>query len=157
MPTRHSAGLLMFRICNNELEVLLAHPGGPLYQRKDAGHWTIPKGEYEDSEDPLLAAQREFHEETGFLSQGPFIDLGEIVQKGGKHVRAWAFKGDCDPASMVSNTFEIEWPPRSGLAQSFPEVDRCAFFSLPQAEVKIKPAQIPLLHGLVQRLGVLGR
>lgn len=142
----------MYRGNGKTLEVLLAHPGGPLFARKDDGHWTIPKGEYFDGEDPLDAAKREFKEETGLTSAGPFIDLGEITQKGGKRVRAWAFEGNCDPSAIVSNTFELEWPPRSGLVQSFPEVDRCGFFSIVRAERKIKVTQIPLLQALTLAL-----
>lgn len=134
------------------IEVLLAHPGGPLFAKKDDGHWTVPKGEYADDEDALEAARREFNEETGLTSSPPFIDLGEIKQKGGKLVRAWAFEGDCDPATIVSNTFEMEWPPKSGKRQSFPEVDRCAFFTLAQARDKIKPSQVPLLDALERAL-----
>jgi predicted NUDIX family NTP pyrophosphohydrolase len=150
MRSNRSAGLLMYRLGGGggTIEVLLAHPGGPFFAKKDEGHWTIPKGEYFDSEDPLEAAQREFAEETGLNAAGPFIDLGEITQKGGKRVRAWAFAGECDPATLASNMFELEWPPRSGLVQAFPEVDRCEFFTLAEAARKIKPAQAPLLEML---------
>jgi predicted NUDIX family NTP pyrophosphohydrolase len=148
MSKRRSAGLLMYRICDGALEVLLAHPGGPLFAKKDDGHWTIPKGEHDDDEDALAAAQREFAEETGIQPRGPYLDLGEITQKGGKIVRGWAFAGECDPAAIVSNTFQMEWPPRSGRMQSFPEVDRCDFFTLDQARRKIKEAQAPLLDRL---------
>ncbi len=148
MPSRRSAGLLMYRVCDDVIEVLLAHPGGPYFASKDAGHWSIPKGEYEESEDPLAAAQREFTEETGLIANAPFIELGEIKQKGGKLVRAWAFAGTCDPSSLISNTFELEWPPRSGRMQTFPEVDRSSFFTLDLAREAIKPAQLPLLDAL---------
>jgi predicted NUDIX family NTP pyrophosphohydrolase len=148
MSKRRSAGLLMYRICNGALEVLLAHPGGPLFAKKDDGHWTIPKGEYDDDDDALAAAQREFTEETSIQPRGPFIDLGEITQKGGKVVRAWAFAGECDPAAIASNTFKMEWPPRSGRTQSFPEVDRCDFFTLDEANRKIKEAQSPFIERL---------
>ncbi|HVP72475.1 MAG TPA: NUDIX domain-containing protein [Phycisphaerales bacterium] len=148
MASRRSAGLLMYRERDGAIEVLLAHPGGPLFAKKDLEHWTIPKGEYDDDEDPLEAARREFAEETGLTSQPPYIALGEIRQKGGKLVRAWAFKGDCDPSTIVSNTFELEWPPKSGKMQRFPEVDRCEFFSIAQATRKIKESQIPLIEAL---------
>ena len=143
-----SAGLLMFRRRGGELEVLLAHPGGPFFARKDAGVWTIPKGEIGD-EDALAAAQREFTEETGLTAAGPFLSLGEIRQKSGKRVAAWAFEGDCDPAAIRSNTFTIEWPPRSGQMREFPEVDRAAWLSLATAQEKINPAQTALLDALV--------
>ncbi len=151
MPSRRSAGLLMYRVRQGAIEVLLAHPGGPLFAKKDDGHWTIPKGEYGDDEDALAAARREFREETGIEpdSTGTFIGLGEIEQKGGKRVRAWAFEGDCDVSKIISNTFEMEWPPRSGRKQAFPEVDRCAFFSIEDAKRKIKQTQIPLLERLL--------
>jgi predicted NUDIX family NTP pyrophosphohydrolase len=145
----------MYRERSGSIETLLAHPGGPLFARKDDGHWTIPKGEYATDEDALAAARREFTEETSFATPADaaaFIDLGEITQKGGKVVRAWAFAGDCDPARAVSNTFEMEWPPRSGRTQSFPEMDRCAFFTLKLAREKIKPTQIPLLDRLKEHL-----
>lgn len=140
-----SAGLLMYRIRNSELEILLVHPGGPFFQNKDHGAWSIPKGEIEPGEDLLSAAQREFAEETGFKASPPFIALSPITQKGGKVVHAWAFAGDCDPAQLRSNTFTLEWPPRSGRVQEFPEVDRAEWFGITEAEQKIKAAQIPLL------------
>src|SRR6185503_506125 len=144
MPKRSkkSAGLLMFRGGASSLEVLLVHPGGPLYAKKDEGIWTIPKGEYQD-EDPLAAAIREFGEETGFEACAPYVPLGDIRQKSGKTVTAWAFRGECDPAALRSNTFEMEWPPKSGRKQRFPEVDRAAWFTLDEARVKILPAQTP--------------
>ena len=146
----------MYRI-RGGVEVLLAHPGGPLFATKDDGHWTIPKGEYAEGEDALAAAQREFTEETGLVAREPFIRLGEIKQKGGKHVRAWAFAGDCDPTAIVSNTFELEWPPRSGRMQAFPEVDRCVFFRLHDARRKIKATQIPLLDALQAHVEPTGK
>ena len=149
MASRRSAGLLMYRERDGAIEVLLAHPGGPLFANKDLGHWTIPKGEYDEDEDPLEAARREFAEETGLTSLPPYVVLGEIRQKGGKLVRAWAFKGDCDPATIVSNTFDLEWPPKSGKMRMFPEVDRCEFFSIEQAQRKIKESQIPLIEALL--------
>jgi predicted NUDIX family NTP pyrophosphohydrolase len=156
MPKRRAAGLVMYRVRVGVVEVLLAHPGGPLFAKKDHGHWTIPKGEHDDDEDALAAARREFHEETGVTAREPFIPLCEIAQKGGKIVRAWAFQGDCDPAMIVSNTFDMEWPPRSGRMQVFPEVDRCAFFTLKEAEARIKDRQVPLLHALRDYLDAEG-
>jgi predicted NUDIX family NTP pyrophosphohydrolase len=121
--SKRSAGLLMYRKRKDELEVLLVHPGGPFWEKKDQGAWTVPKGEYEEDEDPLAAAQREFFEETGFLASGDFIELGSVRQKSGKVVIAWAFEGDCDPAQLVSNTCEIEWPPKSKKRLEIPEID----------------------------------
>ncbi|PYJ02857.1 MAG: NUDIX hydrolase [Verrucomicrobia bacterium] len=144
-----SAGLLMYRMRSGELEFLLVHPGGPLWKNKDAGVWSIPKGEIELGEDPLAAAKREFAEELGFQPQGNFIELTPIKQKSGKIVRAWAFAGDCDPSQIKSNTFTMEWPPGSGRLSQFPEVDRAAFLRLTEAKEKIIPAQIALLEELV--------
>ncbi|MFY0533239.1 NUDIX domain-containing protein [Nannocystis pusilla] len=149
MP-KQSAGILLFRGHGPDLEVLLVHPGGPLWARKDAGAWTIPKGEFGPDEDPLTAARREFAEETGVALAGPFHALSPIRQRAGKVVHAWACRGDCDPAALRSNTFEIEWPPRSGKRQSFPEVDRAEFFSLAAARPKINPAQVDLLDELAR-------
>ena len=129
MP-RVSAGLLMYRIQDGKLQVLLAHPGGPLFKNKDDGAWTIPKGEIESDEDLLEAAKREFEEETGVTPTGPFIALTPIKQKGGKIVHAWAFKGDCDPDAIVSNKFTMEWPPKSGRQMEFPEIDHADFFDV---------------------------
>ena len=153
MP-RSSAGLLMYRVRGGHLEVLLAHPGGPLFAAKDDGHWTIPKGEYSASEDALAAAMREFEEETGVTPRGPFLPLGSITQKGGKVVTAWAFEADdcVEAGAMTSNTFRLEWPPKSGRFQDFPEVDRCEFFTITQARSKIKDTQIPLLDALESSL-----
>lgn len=147
-----SAGLLMFRRAPGGLEVLLAHPGGPFWASKDLGAWSIPKGEIKDGEEPLAAAQREFLEETGFACAPPFIDLGEVKQSGGKRVRAWAFEGDCDPALLVSNEFEMEWPPKSGHLRRFPEVDRAAWFGIDEARRRIGQGQQPLLAQLGARL-----
>jgi predicted NUDIX family NTP pyrophosphohydrolase len=143
-----SAGLLMYRIRDGVLEVLLAHPGGPFWRNKDAGAWTIPKGEVGDGEALLDCARREFAEETGFEVAEPFVDLGSIRQKSGKTVHAWAFRGDCDPAELRSNTIEVEWPPKTGRRLEIPEVDRAEFFDLKAARVKINPAQIELLDRL---------
>lgn len=153
---KKSAGLLMYRrSAAGELEVLLAHPGGPYWRGKDAGAWTLPKGEYDESEEALAAARREFLEETGFEPAPPFAALGEIVQKSGKHIAAWAFAGDFDPARLRSNTFEIEWPPRSGRRQIFPEIDRVEWFSLAEARRKLNPAQCALLDRLEKAEGCL--
>jgi predicted NUDIX family NTP pyrophosphohydrolase len=146
---KHSAGLLMYRRdASGALEVLLAHPGGPFWRNKDEGAWTLPKGEYEAPEEPLAAARREFAEETGFNAPGPFVALGEVKQKSGKRVAAWAFSGDCDPAALRCNTFEMEWPPRSGKRESFPEIDRVAWFTLDEARTRILAAQRDLLERL---------
>src|SRR5690242_5095638 len=145
---KESAGLLMFRRRNNELEVLLVHPGGPFWKKKDLGAWTIPKGEIQPGEEPLATARREFAEELGFTPEGKFISLTPIQQKGGKRVQVWAFEGDCDPSQAKSNSFEMEWPPRSGRMQEFPEIDRAAFFQVDQAKLQINPAQIACLNEL---------
>lgn len=151
MPKR-SAGLLMYRQRNAGIEVFLVHPGGPFWAKKDLGAWTIPKGEYTDDEEPLAAAIREFREETGFTAEGDFLPLGEIRQAGGKLVTVWALEGDCDPAALVSVPFEMEWPPRSGQLASFPEVDRGAWFSLPEAHTHILASQLPVLDRLTERI-----
>jgi predicted NUDIX family NTP pyrophosphohydrolase len=145
MP-RVSAGLLMYRFQEGRLQVLLAHPGGPFFKNKDDGAWTVPKGEIEPGEDLLEAAKREFEEETGVTPTGPFTALSPIKQKGGKIVHAWAFKGDCDPGAIVSNTFRMEWPPKSGRQIEFPEMDRADFFDVSAARQKIKAAQMPLVE-----------
>ena len=147
MP-RISAGLLMYRIRDGALQVLLAHPGGPLFRNRDDGAWSIPKGEIEPGEDLLAAAQREFEEETGVRPEGPFVASAPVKQKGGKIVYAWAFEGDCDPATIKSNTFTMEWPPRSGRQMRFPEIDRAEFFDLETAKKKINSGQVPLLEEL---------
>jgi predicted NUDIX family NTP pyrophosphohydrolase len=151
MP-KTSAGLLLYRVRAGVLEFLLAHPGGPFWKNKDAGAWTIPKGEIAENEAPLAAAIREFQEELGFKPSQPFIELTPIKQKGGKVVHAWAFEGDCDPTQIKSNTFSMEWPPRSGKQAEFPEVDRAEFFNLEEAKTKINSAQIPFLEELQRRL-----
>jgi predicted NUDIX family NTP pyrophosphohydrolase len=147
MP-RISAGLLLYRIRDGAVQVLLAHPGGPYYVNKDEGDWSIPKGEPEPDEDLLLTAQREFEEEAGLKPTGPFIPLKPIQQKGGKIVHAWAFEGDCDPATLRSNMFTMEWPPHSGRQQEFPEIDRAEFFDLVTARKKIKAGQEALIDEL---------
>jgi predicted NUDIX family NTP pyrophosphohydrolase len=148
VASRVSAGILLYRR-RPGLEVLLAHPGGPLFARKDAGHWTIPKGEVEPGEELLAVARREFEEETGHPPpDGATIELGSIVQKGGKVVHAWAIEGDLDPANAVSNSFELSWPPGTGLRQLFPEIDRVEWFNLNEARRRVKETQIPLIDRL---------
>ena len=143
----------MFRRRNSGLEFLLVHPGGPFWKNKDDGAWTIPKGEVQPGEEPLTAAKREFQEEVGFAATGgEFIELNSVRQKSGKEVRAWAFEGDCDPATCKSNMFSLEWPPRSGKMSEFPEVDRVEFFSLDAAKKKVNAAQVPLLEELTRKL-----
>jgi predicted NUDIX family NTP pyrophosphohydrolase len=151
-----SAGLLLYRVAEAGLEVLLVHPGGPLWARKDAGAWSIPKGEIAAGEDLLEAAIREVHEELGTLVAGPFIALAPQRQRSGKTVHAWAVEAAFDPATLVSNTFEMEWLPRSGRRQTFPEVDRAAWFTLDEARVKILAGQLAFLDELSQRLPGLG-
>ncbi len=152
MPKR-SAGLLMYRGSGASLAVLLVHPGGPFWVRKDLGAWSIPKGEYAADEDPLAVAQREFVEETGATPRGAFHALGEVVQAGGKRVSAWAVEGDFDPATLASNTFEMEWPPRSGRKRSFPEVDRAEWFAPDAARDKINAGQRAFIDRLVALIG----
>ena len=150
MP-RTSAGLLLHRRRAGTTEVLLVHPGGPFWARKDDGAWSIPKGEYEAGEDPLAVAHREFAEELGSVPpDGPHTDLGEVTQRGGKRVRAWALAGDFDATSMVSNTFEMEWPRGSGTIQAFPECDRAEWFTLEVAARKLLGAQRPFLDRLAE-------
>jgi predicted NUDIX family NTP pyrophosphohydrolase len=143
-----SAGVLLYRFREGVLQVLLAHPGGPFWAKKDAGAWTIPKGEIGDAEEPLAAARRELLEETGLDVDGDFIALTPVRQKSGKWVHAWALEGDCDPAAIRSNAFSVEWPPRSGKQREFPEIDRAGWFTIPQAREKLLAAQIPLLDEL---------
>jgi predicted NUDIX family NTP pyrophosphohydrolase len=153
MPER-SAGILLFRRSAGAVEVLLVHPGGPFFARRDAGAWSIPKGLYEDGEEPLACARREFAEELGSpCPDGPALELGEIRQRNGKRVTAWAVEGDLDADAITSNTFTIEWPPRSGRHQEFPEVDRAGWFGLDAAREKVLAAQAPLLDRLVEALG----
>jgi predicted NUDIX family NTP pyrophosphohydrolase len=145
-----SAGILLYRQREATLEVLLVHPGGPVWARRDLGAWSVPKGEYvEGEEDPLQAARREFAEELGSpVPAGEPVDLGEVRQKSGKRVRVWALPGDLDTAQIHSNTFTMEWPPRSGRMREFPEVDRAEWFSLAEARERINPAQAALLDRL---------
>jgi len=146
--SRHRAGLLLFRRHTGHLEVLLVHPGGPLWARKDDGAWSIPKGELEEGEDGLSAARREFEEETGASPSGTFIPLEPVRQPTGRIIHAWALEADFDPAALHSNEFEMEWPPRSGRRQHFPEVDRAQWFMLDEAAVKILKGQAPFLTQL---------
>jgi predicted NUDIX family NTP pyrophosphohydrolase len=149
---RKSAGLLVFRGNTPDIEVLLAHPGGPYWSKKDAGAWTIPKGEFLDDEEPLAAARREFEEEMGSPIDGEFLELDPLRQPTGKVVYAWAVRGDFDPARLSSNLFSMEWPPKSGRRQEFPEVDRAAWFSIAEARVRILSGQAPFLEALLARI-----
>jgi predicted NUDIX family NTP pyrophosphohydrolase len=143
-----SAGILLFRRHGGALEVFLAHPGGPFWAKRDAGAWTIPKGVVDEGEDLLDAARRELREETGLTPRGPFIPLGSIKQKAGKTVHAWACEGDADPSTVTSNETRIEWPRNSGKWLTYPEVDRCDWFSIDEARTKMNPAQAELLDRL---------
>jgi predicted NUDIX family NTP pyrophosphohydrolase len=147
-----SAGLLMYRKTQTGFEVFLVHPGGPVWTHRDLGAWSIPKGLIDAGEDKLEAAKREFLEETSFAPSGPFISLGDIRQKAGKQVCAWAFEGDCDPSQVKGNTFTCEWPPKSGQFRTFPEIDRGEFFSLPDARRKLNQKQAELLDRLEKHL-----
>ena len=147
-----SAGLVMYRVRDGQLEFLLAHPGGSFWKNKDTAAWTIHKGAIGPDEEPLAAARREFQEETSFQPVGDFIPLKPIKQRSGKLVHAWAFAGDCDPAKIKSNTFQMEWPPKSGRMETCPEIDRAGFFNLAEAKKKIMPAQFPLLAELEEKL-----
>jgi predicted NUDIX family NTP pyrophosphohydrolase len=149
---RTSAGLLLYRWREGRLEVFLVHPGGPFWARKDEGAWSIPKGEFTAGEDPLLAARREVEEETGLVPDGAFVALSPLRQAGGKIVHAFALESDCDPTAIRSNSFTIEWPPRSGQRREFPEVDRAAWFALAEAKRKILKSQLGLLEQLVELL-----
>jgi len=151
MP-KQSAGILLFKIVNKILEIFLVHPGGPFWAKKDEGAWSIPKGEFEDDEEPLIAAKREFEEETGVKISGEFIQLTPIKQKSGKKVYAWAVEGNIDPEKIKSNSFEIEWPPKSGKMKSFPEIDKAAWFNLNDAEEKINSGQLSLIKELEDKL-----
>jgi predicted NUDIX family NTP pyrophosphohydrolase len=153
MPKR-SAGILMYRETGSTRELLLVHPGGPFWAKKDEGAWSIPKGEYEPDEDPLAAAKREFAEELGSAPpEGDYLDLGEVVQPSRKRLVVFAIEGDFDPATLTSNLFEMEWPPKSGQMQYLPEVDRAQWFAHEDARKKILPGQQPFIDRLLQRLG----
>jgi predicted NUDIX family NTP pyrophosphohydrolase len=150
---RTSAGILLWRRRQDRVEVLLAHQGGPFWAKKDLGHWTIPKGEVEPGEELVAVARREFEEETGTKApDGPLVELGEIRQKSGKLVLGWAAEGDLDPSTAVSNTFDLEWPPHSGVVRSFPEIDRVEWFDLDEAHRRLKAAQVPFLDRLESAL-----
>ena len=153
-----SAGILLYRTNGGQLEVLLVHPGGPFWSRRDLGAWSIPKGECEPGEEPLAVARREFEEELGVVPpDGPAEDLGEVRQKSGKLVRAWALAGDLDAEAVKSNTVEVEWPPRSGRMIEIPEIDRAEWFSVQAAREKLNPAQVALLDRLAQALEARAR
>jgi predicted NUDIX family NTP pyrophosphohydrolase len=147
-----SAGLILYKRADGEPLVLLAHPGGPFWAKKDRGAWSIPKGLVEGDETPLDAAIREFTEETGFAAEGVFVPLGSVTQRGGKRVEAWAVEGDCDPAALKPGMFEMEWPPRSGRMAQFPEIDRVAWFTLAEARERILAGQAPFIDRLAARL-----
>jgi predicted NUDIX family NTP pyrophosphohydrolase len=150
MAKKESAGIVMYRLSNSTLEVFLVHPGGPYWAKKDLGAWSIPKGEFEGCEERLSAAKREFHEETGFLPEGRFIPLTPVKQAGGKIVHAWAVRSDCHADTIASNMFSMEWPPRSGKYQEFPEIDRAKWFTIDVAKEKILKGQVGLLEELSQ-------
>jgi predicted NUDIX family NTP pyrophosphohydrolase len=150
-----SAGLIMYRFKKGHLQVLLVHPGGPYWKNKDAGAWTIPKGEANPNEELLSVAQREFTEETGVVPRAPYTPLTPIKQRAGKIVHAWAFEGDFDPSTLRSNTFEMEWPPKSGKTAEFPEVDRAEFFEVEAAKPKLNASQASLLDELERVIGTL--
>jgi len=151
-PVKKSAGILLYRLLKNKPEFFLVHPGGPFWTNKDAGAWTIPKGEYDINEEPLAAAIREFSEETGHIITGNFISLTPIIQKAGKQVDAWALEGDIDTTNIRSNSFNIEWPPKSGNWKSYPEIDRAEWFDIKTAKEKINPAQVAFLEELIIKL-----
>jgi len=151
-PVKKSAGILLYRLLKNKPEFFLVHPGGPFWTNKDAGAWTIPKGEYDINEEPLAAAIREFSEETGHIISGNFISLTPIIQKAGKQVDAWALEGDIDTTNIRSNSFNIEWPPKSGNWKSYPEIDRAEWFDIKTAKEKINPAQVAFLEELIMKL-----
>jgi predicted NUDIX family NTP pyrophosphohydrolase len=149
---KQSAGILLYRMLDRRLEVLLVHPGGPFWAKKDAGAWSIPKGEFEAGEDPRAAAFRELREETGWTPRAAGIRLAPVTQAGGKTVHAWALEADVDPGTLKSNVFSLEWPPRSGREREFPEVDRAEWFALREARERILRSQLPLLDDLERKL-----
>jgi predicted NUDIX family NTP pyrophosphohydrolase len=150
---KHSAGILMYRLKNDRLEVFLVHPGGPFWAGKDEHAWSIPKGELLTGESSLEAAKREFEEETSMAVNGDFFDLGTLKQSSGKQIRAWAVEGDCNPADVKSNPFSMEWPPHSGKTQSFPEIDKGAWFGCKAAREKLHKGQVEFLDRLLKRIG----
>jgi len=145
-----SAGILLYRRSPAGIEVFLVHPGGPFWAKRDLGSWTVPKGEVNSDENLLQAAKREFHEETGARVDGEFVELAPVRQPSGKVVHAWAVEGDVDAAAITSNTFSIEWPPKSGKTREFPEIDRGGWFALAEAREKLLPGQVPLLDQLIR-------
>ena len=149
---KKSAGILLYRIIKKSIQVFLVHPGGPYWAKKDDGAWSIPKGEFEDDEEPLVAAKREFAEETGINVSGDFIELNPVKQKSGKLVYAWAVERNVDPSIIKSNNFEIEWPPRSGKMKSFPEIDKAEWFNVAGAMQKINSGQLPLIKELQKKI-----
>ena len=149
---KKSAGILLYRFTNRSLEIFLIHPGGPFWKNKDPGAWAIPKGEFTDDEEPLEAAKREFKEETGFDAPGKFIELTPLKQKSGKIIYAWAAEGNIDAAKIHSNSFEMEWPPKSGKKQKFPEADKANWFSIKIAKEKIIPGQLKFIDELIAHL-----
>lgn len=153
--SKKSAGILLYRFRNKHLEVFLVHPGGPFFLKKDAGAWSIPKGEFLDEEEGLAAAKREFLEETGFNLHGKFVELAPVKQKSGKIVYAWAIEGDLDEKKIQSNVFEIEWPPKSGKLKKFPEIDKGDWFDIETAKLKMNPAQAELLEELSIKVAAL--
>ena len=154
--TKRSAGILLFKERGAGLRLLLVHPGGPFWAKNDEGAWSIPKGEYDEGEVPLAVARREFDEELGSPAPaGGVIELGELVRPSRKQITAYAIEGDFDPSSLKSNRFEMEWPPKSGTMQSFPEVDRAEWFTPDEARIKILPGQRPFIDRLLKRLGAL--
>jgi len=152
MPGRVSAGILLYRLRATGPEVFLVHPGGPFWARRDLGAWSVPKGEVGEAEDLLEAAKREFYEETGGQVDGEFIELAPLRQRSGKVVHAWAVEGDLDASSITSNTFALEWPPRSGKSRMFPEVDRAGWFTLSEARDKLLPGQRPFLDDMMLKI-----
>ena len=151
---KKSAGILLYRFENSNFEVFLVHPGGPFFIKKDLGAWSIPKGEFNEGEDPLETAKREFHEETGSQIEGDFMELSPVTQKGGKTVFAWALKGNINPNEIKSNTFELEWPPKSNKKKSFPEIDKGEWFNVQTAKQKINQNQASLIDELCNKLGL---
>ena len=154
MIKKQSAGIILFKIEKNKLMIFLVHPGGPYWQKKDEGAWSIPKGEFNEGENALVAAKREFMEETGYTISGNFIELTPIKQKSGKTVYAWAVESNIDAGNIKSNSFEIEWPPKSKRMMTYPEVDKAAWFTIEVAKTKINPAQIALIDELATKLKI---
>lgn len=149
---KQSAGILLYRFRDNQLQVFLIHPGGPFFSKKDNGSWSVPKGEFNNDEKPLDAAKREFMEETGQPIEGKFLELEPVIQKAGKKVYAWAVEGNIDHKAIVSNLFEMEWPPRSGKKQTFPEVDKASWFDVEEAKAKINVAQFGFVEELIRTI-----